>query len=67
MNLRYNAGDDVLVITLKDQPLSYGEEISANIVAHYSEENELVEIEILEASSFLRQESRIAVPERAKG
>jgi len=57
----------VLVITLKDQPLSYGEEISANIVAHYSEENELVEIEILEASLFLRQESRIAVPERAKG
>jgi len=67
MNLRYNAADDVLVITLKDGPLSYGEEISANVIAHYSEEDELVEIEILEASAFLRQESRIAVPERAKG
>jgi uncharacterized protein YuzE len=67
MNLRYNAGDDVLVITLKEGPLSYGEEISANVIAHYSEEDELVEIEILEASSFLTQESRIAVPERAKG
>jgi len=67
MNLRYNAGDDVLVITLKEGPLSYGEEISANIIAHYSEEDELVEIEILKASSFLTQETRIAVPERAKG
>ena len=66
MKLRYNAEDDVLVITLKDEPLSYGEEISGNIIAHYSAKDELVEIEILDTSSFLNKESRIVVPERAK-
>jgi uncharacterized protein YuzE len=66
MNLRYNAGDNVLVITLKDEPLSYGEEISDNIIAHYSEKDELVEIEILDASSFLKEESKVVVPEIAK-
>ncbi len=66
MKLRYNAGDDVLVITLKDAPLSYGEEISDNIIAHYSEKDELVEIEILDAFLFLKEEGKVVVPERAK-
>jgi len=29
MKLKYNLEDDVLVITLKDEPLSYGEEVTA--------------------------------------
>jgi uncharacterized protein YuzE len=66
MKLRYNAGDDVLIIALKDEPLSYGEEISDNIIAHYSEKDELVEIEILDTSLFFKKESRIVIPERAK-
>lgn len=66
MNLRYDVEDNVLVITLKDEPLSYGEEISDNIIAHYSEKDELLEIEILDASSFLKEESKVVVPERAR-
>jgi len=66
MKLRYNAGDDVLIITLKDEPLSYGEEISDNIIAHYSEKDELVEIEILDTSLFFKKENRVVVPEKAK-
>jgi len=66
MKLKYNAGDDVFVITLKDEALSYGEEVSDNIIAHYSAKDELIEIEILGASSFLKKESKITVPEKAE-
>ena len=65
MKLSYSPEDDALVITLKDEALSYGEEISDNIIAHYSEKDELVEIEILSASSFFKKESEIIVPEEA--
>ena len=66
MKLRYNRENDVLLITLRDEPLSYGEEVSENVIAHYSTRDELVEIEILDVSSFLKEESKIVVPERAK-
>jgi len=52
MKLKYSVNDDILVITLKNEPLSYGEEISGNIIAHYSDKDELVEIEILDANKF---------------
>ena len=65
MKLSYNPEDDALIITLKDEALSYGEEVSDNIIAHYSEKDELVEIEILSASSFFKKESEVIVPEEA--
>ena len=65
MKLKYNLEDDVLVITLKDKPLSYGEEISENIIAHYSDKDELVEIEILDASKFLKVKKEVIIPEKS--
>ena len=65
MKLSYSPADDALVITLKDEALSYGEEIFDNIIAHYSEKDELVEIEILRASSFFKKQSEVIVPEEA--
>jgi len=64
MKLKYSVNDDILVITLKDEPLSYGEEISGNIIAHYSDKDELVEIEILDANKFLRIKEEIIIPEK---
>ena len=55
-----------MVITLKDDPLSYGEEVADNIITHYSARDELVEIEILDASLFLKKVSKVVVPEKAK-
>ena len=52
------------MITLKNEPLSYGEEISGNIIAHYSDKDELVEIEILDANKFLRIKEEIIIPEK---
>ena len=65
MKLSYSPEDDVLIIALNDKVLSYGEEVSDDIIAHYSEEGELVEIEILGASSFFQKESKVIVPEKA--
>ncbi|MEA1964759.1 MAG: DUF2283 domain-containing protein [Candidatus Aerophobetes bacterium] len=65
MKLKYNLEDDVLIITLKDKPLSYGEEVSENIIAHYSDKDELIEIEILDASKFLKVKKEVTVPEKA--
>ena len=64
MKLKYNLEDDVLVITLKDEPLSYGEEVSENVIAHYSDKDELIEIEILDASKFLRVKKEVIIPEK---
>ncbi len=64
MKLKYNLEDNILVITLKDKPLSYGEEISENIIAHYSDKDELVEIEILDASKFLKVKKEVIIPEK---
>ena len=44
--------------------LSYGEEISENIIAHYSDKDELVEIEILDASKFLKIKKEVIIPEK---
>jgi len=52
------------VITLKDEPLSYGEEVSENIIAHYSDKDELIEIEILDASKFLKVKKEVIIPEK---
>ena len=65
MKLSYSPEDDVLIIALNDKFLSYGEEVSDDIIAHYSQEGELVEIEILGASSFFQKESKVIVPEKA--
>jgi len=65
MKLRYNPEADALVITLRDEALSYGEEVSDDIIAHYAENDELVEIEVLRTSSFFKGRSEVVVPEEA--
>lgn len=64
MRLKYNAEDDATVITLKDELRSYGEEISENIIAHYSDKDELLEIEILDTSTFSKLKKEITIPEK---
>ena len=63
MKIKYDPQDDILLITLKDIPLAHGEEISSQIIAHYSERNELIEIEILDASELFSRAEDILVPE----
>jgi len=65
MKIRYNPDDDVLVIELKSEPLSHAEEISEDVIAHYSDNEELIEIEILDASELFRSKNELIIPARA--
>ncbi len=66
MKIRYDPADDILLITLKEKPLAYGEEITPQIIAHYSRDNELVEMEVLDASELFSKKKEIYVPEYIK-
>ncbi len=66
MKIRYEPVDDILLITLKDKSLAYGEEITPQIIAHYSKDNELVEIEVLDANELFSKREEIDVPEYVK-
>jgi Protein of unknown function (DUF2283). len=66
MKINYDPNDDILLITLKDKPLAYGEEITPQIIAHYSKDNELVEIEVLDANELFSKREEIYVPESVK-
>jgi len=64
--IRYDPVDDLLLITLKEKLLAYGEEITPQIIAHYSKDNELVEIEVLDANEIFSKKEEIYVPEHVK-
>ena len=66
MKIRYDPKDDILLITLRETQLAYGEEITPQIIAHYSKDNALVEIEVLDASELFAKKEEIYVPEYVK-
>jgi len=53
-------------IFVQENPLAYGEEIKPQIIAHYSKDNELVEIEVLDANELFSKRKEIYVPEYVK-
>jgi len=59
MKIKYYPDSDILEIKVLDEKPKYGEEYDENIIIHYSEENRVVKIEILDASKailrFLQQ------------
>jgi len=59
MKIKYYPDSDILEIRMLDEKPKYGEEYGENMIIHYSEENRVVKIEILDASKtildFLQQ------------
>lgn len=55
MLVTYDPEVDILMVYLKDPetPLGHAQELSDQVVAHYTAEEELASIEVLDASSFL--------------
>lgn len=53
-NFTYEPEDDVLNIWLSKKPVDFAEQ-SGDIIVHFTENNEPVYIEILDASHFLKQ------------
>lgn len=57
MKIKYYTEDDILVLKLSNNPIDYAEE-SNWIIIHYDEKKDPVRIEILDASRFLKEESK---------
>ena len=52
MRVRYNRGADILTLELSDTPIVHAEE-AGPLIVHFTEDDRLVVLEILEASDFL--------------
>lgn len=52
--MRYFENEDILHLALSDEPEVSSVEISPNVTAEFNERDELIGIEILKASIFLR-------------
>ena len=66
MKVRYDPADDILLIMLSEKLLAYGEEITPQVIAHYSKDDELVEMEMLDANELFSKKKEIYVPEYIK-
>lgn len=58
MRIKYNKQNDVLLVEFSKKPIDYAEQ-SGDLILHFSPGGEAVLLEILEASKFLKQTSRI--------
>jgi uncharacterized protein YuzE len=62
LKLKYSPDADAIVITVRAGRPAYGDETAPGVILHYNEKEELVEIEILDASELVSA----AVQEMAK-
>ena len=58
MKVNYNKDDDVLMIEFNSRAIDYAEQ-SGDLIAHFSPKRELVLLEILDASKFLKATSEV--------
>ncbi|MGB9728108.1 MAG: DUF2283 domain-containing protein [Nitrososphaeria archaeon] len=63
--VEYSPDADAIVVTLNDSPPKYGESFGDNIIIHFDEKGQPVEIEILNASEFVLS-SMEAITTKAK-
>lgn len=54
MQIKYSPNSDALIIRLKEGELVDSQDISSNMIVHYSEQKEPLEIEILNASNLVQ-------------
>ena len=62
LKLKYSPDADAIVITVRAGRPAYGDEMAPGVIMHYNKKNQLVEIEILDASELVSA----AVREMAK-
>jgi uncharacterized protein YuzE len=51
--LKYSPDVDILIIKVRDGKPAYGNEVAPGIILHYSDKDELIEIEMLDASETI--------------
>jgi hypothetical protein len=60
MKISYNREDDVLMYELSDAEIEYAEEIGP-IIIHFDKYNKPVLLEILDASNFLAETTKVTM------
>ena len=53
LKLKYSPDADAIVITVRAGRPAYGDEMAPGVIMHYNKKNQLVEIEILDASELV--------------
>ena len=53
--IRYSKDVDALLVELSDEPISYAED-DGQVILHYSEDEKLVLIEILDVTQFMSED-----------
>lgn len=53
-SIRYFENEDILHLVISDEPEAYSIELGPNMTAELNENRELIGVEILNATSFLR-------------
>ncbi len=60
MKISYNREQDILMYEISDEPIDYAEEVG-NIIVHFTKEGRPVLLEILDASEFLAETTKITI------
>jgi len=60
MKVRYSRGEDVLIIELSDEKVDYAEEMGP-VIVHFTKDGRPVMLEILDASEFVTEISKVAM------
>ena len=61
MKFRYDKEDDVLMIWFSKKRVDYAEQ-AKDVIIHFSRDNKMVLMEILDASKFLKETSQVFPP-----
>ncbi len=60
MKISYNRKNDILIYEVSEDPIDYAEEVGP-IIVHFSKKGKPVLMEILDASEFLAETSKITM------
>ena len=62
--MKYFEQEDILYLSISDEPENGSIELSSNITAEYNDKGEIIGIEILNASDFIRDSIAESVQEK---
>ena len=66
MKIRNDSEVDILTMEVSEEKIDYAEEVGG-IIVHFTEKGKPVVLEILDASEFLTQTTKIAMQKKAEG
>lgn len=60
MKISYNREQDILMHEISEEPIDYAEEVG-NIIVHFTKKGKPVLLEVLDASEFLAETTKITM------